>query len=348
MSKQTSKHLKALVEDYLGESDKDKVMNLAKQIADSLWRDGFQNFNAFFTDKFSKKQKIKFLDNLFEILKNSEPVDKLSVMEVLKDILINSDIEIKELIISVYYDELFNEEDFKSALQSLKIFVGIWDYVDDNFKLKIYDKLLEFVDKIEEDILVEEGFFEILDLIEKYPIEIIDIGQKKRLFNVIAKQIEVRKERSIKYAGFESLKKLIDTNKSMINEENYNIVFYLLNKLTNYKYPDVLLSLLRLFLLFERFIILEHESDLREIIINIKKRLDSPDIQPFFEIFREILLSKKKFDKNAIMRENFDLFQRFNKKRSTLEDYTLDLFNEIINLMWPILTDKEKGLFYKD
>jgi signal recognition particle GTPase len=112
MSKQNPSQLDSLIEEYLSVSNKSKKENLLIQIMSSLWRQGFQKFDDKFRSSFTKKQKVEFIENIFNILKKSETIDKGAILEILKDILIKSDVNIKDEIISVYYDELFNEKDF--------------------------------------------------------------------------------------------------------------------------------------------------------------------------------------------------------------------------------------------
>ncbi len=354
-------NLKDLFGDYLySDLNTFEKRSMILQIIEEIFRNGFSTESIeYFSTEFTKDNKQMLIIEIFKELENSDEAEKIKIKDSISAFLIETNFIIQEQILPVFFKNLLNKRDFKLVFTTLKIFTSKWDQFNDELKKKIYTIFLEVLDN-PFDIFIEEGIFEITKIVlnskssTDFTKSLFSEDDINSFFQKLIKTALKSKYDPL-YAALESIKQIIEYVPNLISEESYKLIFPLFKKISKkfaFFYPakrDYIkssLSFINLVLSFEKFY---DENYLKYFLIIINKmvdRIDHADIKYLLELIVFILKNTIKLPKVEIIRPSFPLLRDLNNKKDRMEEYINDLVEEIIAIIWPMISDEDKDLFF--
>lgn len=359
----TNSNLKTLFEDYLYATNSFDEGSTVSLLIEELFKKGFDEESLdFLSREFNQGQKQKLIQEVFRELEHSDETQKYQIYNILSAFLIETTVLIQDQILPIYIKNLLNRNDFKLVFNTLKIFTSKWDDFSDNIKKKIYSVFMKVLDN-PNPIFIEEGVFEITKIVlnskssEDRTQSLFTDEDIKSFLYKLGKTALKSKDDPL-YAAIESILQIIDSKKNLISKETYEILIPIFKKLSKKKtisyqarriFLKISLSFVNLILLFENeFYDEEYGNYLKMLITKMATKIDHPDAKYFLELLIYILKNTRKLPKIEIIGPTFTLLRDLLNKKDRMEDYIISLVTEIVDLIWPKLSDEEKDLFFQE
>jgi hypothetical protein len=355
--------LSVLFEDYLYFAPNTfENRSTITQIIEEIFRSGFdQDSIEYFSTEYSQEKKQELLLKIFNELTQANEAEKLKIQDSLSTFLIETNLTIQEQILPLFKKNLLDKKDFKLVFTTLKIFTSKWDDFSDEIKKEIYFIFLKVLDN-PFDIFIEEGIYEITKIVinSKSSLDLTKkLFSEEDVNNFFQKLIKtaLKSKSDPLYAALESIKQIIDNAPNLVTKDSYGLIFPLFKKISKkfaFFYPakrDYIkssLSFVNLILTFEKFYDENYLKYFKIIISKMVDRIDHADVKYLLELVTFILKNTKQLPKVEVIQPTFPLLRDLNNKKDRIEGYINDLVEEIINIIWPMVSDKDKDLFFLD
>jgi len=359
----TNSTLKTLFEDYLYATNSFDEGSTVSLLIEEVFKKGFDEESLdFFSREYNRNQKQKLIQDFFRELELSDETQKYQIYNILSAFLIETTLLIQDQILPIFVKNLLNKSDFKLVFNTLKILTSKWDDFSDSIKKKIYSVFLKVLDN-PNPIFIEEGVFEITKIVlnskssEDRTQSLFNEEDIKNFLKKLGKTALKSKDDPL-YAAIESILQILEVKKNLISKETYEFltpIFKRLSKKKTITYParrmfvKISLSFVDLILMFENeFYDEEYGRYLKLLITKIVAKIDHPDAKYFLELLIFILKNTNKLPKIDILEPTFMLLRDLLNKKERMEDYIISLVKEIVDIIWPQLSDDDKDLFFQE
>jgi len=352
-----------LFEDYLYVTNSFEESSTITLLIEEIFRQGFDADSLiFFSQEYTKTQKQNLIQEIFKKFEHSDEAQKYQLQDVLKSFLIETNLLIQEELLPIFIKNLTNKKDFKLVFKTLEIFTSKWQYFNDSIKKKIYFVFLKILEN-PFDIFVEEGIFEITKIIldtkssENRTINLFTEADIKNFLKKLGKTALKSKNGSL-YAALESITQIVNHRPNLISRETYEILFPLFKKLIKKRvfsfsgkqiFIKISLSYINLMIMFEKdFSELDYINSLNKLIEKIVNRMDHAHVKYFLELLINILKNTHKLPTIKVIHPSFIILRDLLNKKDRLEQYVIDLIKEIIQIIWPQISDEDKDIFFQE
>ncbi len=357
-------NLKQLFEDYEHVSNSYEVNSVINLIIDEIFKNGFDVDSLnYFSKNFKKTQKQELIVKIFKEIEHAAKDRKYQIVNVLNSFLIETTPLIQDQILSPYFNIIAKEKkDFKLVFAALNIFTSRWGEFKDDFKKKVFQEFLKILDS-PVDFFIEEGIFEITPIVlnSKSALDPTKkLFSEEEIYDFLIRLIKIsnKSKGESLYAALESIKQVIESNIKLISRKTYDGLFPLFKRLlkkiaifypAKRKYIKICLSFVNLMLMFEeKFCDQDYVVNLRELIEKMASKIDHADIKYFLEVILFIVEKSKSLPKVEVIISTIDILRSFHNKSDRLDGYTSGLVKQIIDGIWPLLSDEEKDLFFQE
>jgi len=354
-------NLKDLFSDYLySDLNTFEKRSTVNQIKDQIFRYGFDMSSIeYFSTEYSREEKEQFIIEIFKEFEQADEAEKIKVRDTLSSFLIETNDIIQTQILPIFFKNLLNKSDFKLVFNTLNIFTSKWNDFNDDTKKKIYHVFLKILDN-PFDLFIEEGIYEITNIVlnSKSSLDNTKLLFSKNEINNFYQKLVITALNSKAdplYAALESIRQLINRFPNLISKKTYESLYPLFKKISKqfaFFYPakrDYIkssLAFIYLILMFEKFYDENYLKYLKLIIKKMVKRIDHADIKYLLELITFILKDTNNIPKVEVIRPIFPILRDINNKKDRIEDYISDLVEEIINFIWPLISEEDKDLFF--
>lgn len=321
------------------EDEKRIVPNFIEYILDK----GISNFQLNFWNNMADGKKESFIRGLFIILIEKSTEKKTKMLNILRDLYLNSPDKIQEQILMIMYASLFEEQNFRLSLAALDFFTEMFNYYNSEQKDDIFAKLLDFIQS-SEPYSADEGIRSLLGIADQ-----LSDRQRMEFFQILI-ELSKRRDKRLKYVAFETLTLLVHENKSFFKKDRLQAALHLISataaKNKRLKDVKVLLSLIRLMLQFSEYLDADQEQFILKKIKRSIKQMEEQyykQLLPILKDYWEILGDVSHADYFKIV---LPFILELYAKKSTLSSVVYDLLEEYLQLIWNYLPVEEKNKFY--
>jgi len=355
--------LRILFEDYLYESNSFEGASIISSIVEEVFKSGFDaNALEYFSKEYNEQKKQTLIRDIFKELDYTDETQKFQITDTLSSFLIETTLIIQDQILPVYFKSLSDKRDFRLVFTTLKIFTTKWDEFSDKLKKDIYKEFLKVLDN-PFDIFIEEGIYEITKIVLNSKSS---ISRTKSLFSeeeiddylkIIIRTASKSKTEPL-YAALESIEQVLESNSTLISKEIYNGLSPLFKKISKKitilysakrSFVKVSLSFINLILKFEKdFCDENYINGIKSLISKTVKTIDHANVKYLLELIILIMKNTNNLPKIDVIRPTFQILRDFHQKKDRMEAYINNLVEELINLIWPLINDQDKDIFFQE
>ncbi len=356
-------NLKLIFEDFLGANNQDEKNNVIQLLIEEIFKNGFDtNAIEYFSMQFNTSKKQDLVSVIFTHLIQPDLAKKTQIIDVLSSFLVETTLLIQDQILPIYFKTLRDKTNFDLVFTTIKIFNSKWNDFPDDLKKTIFREYLTILDSAF-DMFIEEGAFEITKIFlssknsRDNSLNLFNDDEAREFLKKLLK-LALKVKSDPLYACLESLKQILDKYPKLISKETFDLLNPLFKKITKkiaFFYPAKrqfvknALSFLNLTLIFEKeFSNEEYNINLKLLLEKIVLKVDHPEIKYFLELILVILKNSTNISKIDVLKPSFPVLRDLYQKKNRIDESITELVEEIINLLWPIITDEDKDLFFQE
>ncbi|MHA1820360.1 MAG: hypothetical protein ACTSU2_15100 [Promethearchaeota archaeon] len=340
-----NKTIEEIVEKYIQAEDYGEELKHVRPLIDYFIEKGPSNFRLHFWKKkgvpFSKKES--FIRALFNFLIEQPEDKKLQIIKILRNLYLDSEPEIKEKLLMIFYAALLEKKNFKLSLAALDFFIQTFTFFPEDVKPDVFGNLMDFILNANEDI-ADEAIFEIVDFSEH-----LDSKMRGKLIEVL---LDVFKKRGnyLKHVAFKELTILYEKFKDNLSDQEKISLFKKIRQLikisSHTKDGRLIISILRVYIMFQQYFDKDDEKIMLRLLENaVKYRTEIYD-KDIVSVLNKFLKTLKFLNLNDMVKKFVGYIHSLYINRNKLDELVNDAIDEFIQNFWEFFPDKYKSKFY--
>jgi hypothetical protein len=335
--------IEEIVDQFNDAKTYEEESKLVPALIDYFETKGPSNFRLVFWKKTTLEKKDTFIRGLFNHLISLPSARKLDILKIIRNLFIDSEAQVKEKFLMIIYAALFEKKNYKIALSALDFFTQMYTFFTDEEKRDVFGKLLDFIQIADPDIS-DEGINAITNILQEFTKD-----QRKELFEVLT-DLTKKKDLRIKYVSFENLEQLLHNYPIEFPTQEQSPFFKKVQEIAekNVKLMDskTILSLIRLYLLFEKIFDKSDEEYILKMLEICIKHLDEEFTRELVSVLILFCKSMKFTLYDSLSKQIIPFVVQLNKDKNNLNENLYETLEEFLELIWDNLSDADKAKFY--